>query len=397
MGLVAGARYDAIVVGLGAMGSAALYHLSRRGKRVLGLEAFAPGHQLGSSHGESRVIRMAYYEHPDYVPLLRRAYELWSELERDSGEDLLTLTGGLMIGASDSELVTGSLASARLHGLEHQVLSAEEVQQRHPALHLSPTEVAVWEPRAGFLRPERCIATFIRLAQAAGADARYAEPIRTWRAADTGVEVRTDSGRYAADQVVFACGARMSSVLGDAIPPITAERIPLFWMQPTEPAMFAPPNLPIYLWEIGQGEHFYGFPHIEWAGVKVARHHSGEFCDPDTVERVVTAGDERKLRSAIAERLPALNGAVLSSLVCLYENSPDGHFLIDRLPACPNVIYAGGFSGHGFKFASVVGEILADLVTVGRATSDADFLRADRPGTRPGAPPASAGFSRPSP
>ena len=395
MRVMAGARYDAIVVGLGAMGSAALYQLSRRGKRVLGLEAFAPGHQLGSWHGESRVIRLAYYEHPDYVPLLRRAYELWSQLERDSGEDLLTLTGGLMIGASDSELVTGSLESARRHGLEHQVLSAGEVRQRYPALRLRPEEVAVWEPRAGFLRPERCVATFIRQARAAGADARHGEHVRTWHAAGSRVEVRTDSGRYAADQVVFACGARMSGVLGDAIPPITAERIPLFWMQPTEPDLFSPRTLPIYLWEIGRGEHFYGFPHIEWAGVKVARHHSGEVCDPDTVERAVTAEDERTLRSAIAERIPALNGAVLSSLVCLYENSPDGHFLIDRLPTCGNVIYAGGFSGHGFKFASVVGEILADLVTEGRATPDAEFLRAGRLETRPDAPPASARRSRP--
>jgi sarcosine oxidase len=393
MRLVAGAGYDAIVVGLGAMGSAALYQLSRRGKRVLGLEAFAPGHQLGSWHGESRVIRMAYYEHPDYVPLLRRAYELWSELERDSGEDLLTLTGGLMIGASDSELVSGSLTSARRHGLEHQVLSAAEVRRRYPALHPRPGEVAVWEPRAGFLRPERCVATFVRQARAAGAEARHGEPVRAWRAAGSGVEVRTASGRYVADQVVFACGARMSRVLGDAIPPITAERIPLFWMQPVRPDLFSPRTLPIYLWEIGAGEHVYGFPHIEWAGVKVARHHSGEMCDPDTVERAVSAEDERKLRSAIAERIPALDGPVVSSLVCLYENSPDGHFLIDRLAACPRVMYAGGFSGHGFKFASVVGEILADLVTQGRATPDAEFLRAGRLGTRPSARPASAGTS----
>ena len=383
MGGVSRAVYDAIVVGLGAMGSAALYQLSRRGKRVLGLEAFAPGHQLGSWHGESRVIRMAYYEHPNYVPLLRRAYELWREVEQDSGEDLLTVTGGLMIGTPESELVDGSLRSAQQHGLEYEMLSAHEVQRRYPAFHLQADEVALWEPRAGFLRPERCVASFVRGAQAAGADAHYGEPVGAWQVGATGVEIQTSSGAYLADQVVFACGARMSGVLRDTIPPITAERIPLFWMQPTEPDLFARPRLPIYLWEVGAGDHFYGFPHVEWPGVKVARHHSGEYCDPDRVERAVTSEDERRLRSAIGERIPALNGAVVSSLVCLYENSPDGHFLIDRLPTCPNVIYAGGFSGHGFKFASVVGEILADLVTRDRATPDADFLRAERLGARP--------------
>ena len=285
MSNVDGARYDAIVVGLGAMGSAALYQLSRRGKRVLGLEAFAPEHQLGSWHGESRVIRMAYFEHPNYVPLLRRAYELWRELERDSGEDLLTETGGLMIGTPDSELVSGSLASARQHGLEHELLPADEVQRRYPALHLQADEVALWEPRAGFLRPERCVATFVRAAHAAGAETRYSEPVRAWQAGAQGVEIQTDLGHYVADQVVVACGARISSLLGDDIPPITAERIPLFWMQSSDPDLFAQGRLPVYLWEVAAGEHFYGFPHIEWPGVKVARHHSGEVCDPDRVER----------------------------------------------------------------------------------------------------------------
>ena len=382
MGGVSRAVYDTIVVGLGAMGSAALYQLSRRGRRVLGLEAFAPGHQLGSWHGESRVIRMAYYEHPNYVPLLRRAYELWREVEQDSGEDLLTITGGLMIGTPESELVSGSLASAQQHGLEHELLSAQDVQRRYTVFHLQADEVALWEPRAGFLRPERCVASFVRGAQAAGADAHYSEPVRAWQAGATGVEIQTEAGVYQAEQVVFACGARLSSVLGDAIPPITAERIPLFWLEPSEAQLFAQSRMPIYLWETGAGDHFYGFPHVEWPGVKVARHHSGDYCDPDTVERAVTAQDEGRLRSAIAERIPALNGPVVSSLVCLYEDSPDGHFLIDRLPTCRNVMYAGGFSGHGFKFASVVGEILADLVTRDRATPDADFLRADRLGAR---------------
>jgi sarcosine oxidase len=374
--------FDVIVVGLGAMGSAALYHLASRGQHVLGLEAFAPGHQLGSWHGESRIIRLAYYEHPDYVPLLQRAYELWERLEREAGVSLLTLSGGLMIGAPDSSVVKGALASAQRHGLEHAMLSAADVHEGYPALQLAEGEVALWEPRAGYLRPERCVEAHLRLATAAGAEVRYETPVRAWQASDAEVQLQvsgqTGAATLTSRQVVFACGARMSSVLGDAIPRIQAERIPVFWLQPHQSELFAAGRLPIYLWELGPGAHVYGFPHVEWPGVKVARHHSGDRCDPDAVDRTITAEDERRLRSAIAERLPGLNGPIVSSTVCLYENSPDDHFLIDRLADQPNVIYAGGFSGHGFKFSSVVGEILADLVTHGEATPAAGFLRSAR-------------------
>jgi sarcosine oxidase len=366
------ASWDVIVVGLGAMGSSALYQLSRRGLRVLGIEAFEPGHGLGSSHGESRVIRLAYHEHPSYVPLLHRAYALWSELEAESGRDLLTITGGLMIGPPDSELVSGALRSAQLHALDHEVLTAAEAHYRYAAFSPTEDEVALWEPRSGFLRPERCIQTFVELAQRQGAQVRYAEPVRGWSPG----EVRTDTDTYRAAHVVFACGARMSNLLGDHIPPVMAERAVLFWLQPTQPELFD--RVPIYLWEPRSGQVFYGFPHVEWPGAKVAMHHSGEFCDPDTVDRIVNPRDEAVLRDAIGSRLPALNGRVLDSRVCLYENSPDQHFIIDRLPDAPNVVYAAGFSGHGFKFASVIGEILADLVTNGEATPDADFLRAGR-------------------
>jgi sarcosine oxidase len=372
------ADYDVIVVGLGAMGSASLYHLARRGLRVLGLEAFGPGHQLGSSHGESRIIRMAYHEHPNYVPLVKRAYELWADLERTSGEQLLTLTGGLMIGRPDSALVSGARASADQHKLPYEILDAAEVHRRYPALHPQADEVALWEVRSGLLRPERCIETHVRLAREAGAVARYDERVTDWSSDGSSVKLQTASATYRAGKVVFTCGARIASLLGEDVAPVTAERIPVFWMEPAEPALFALGRLPIYIWQPPDGGHFYGFPHVDWPGVKIARHHSGHECDPDTVDRTVTALDERRLRDTIRERVPALNTRVVSSLVCLYENSPDEHFLIDHIPRHPEAIYAGGFSGHGFKFAAVVGEIVADLVTTGRATPYADFLRADR-------------------
>jgi sarcosine oxidase len=371
-------EFETIVVGLGAMGSAALCHLAKRGQRVLGLEAFGPGHQLGSSHGESRIIRLAYYEHPAYVPLLQRAYTLWNDLEQDANVSLLTVCGGLMIGKPESSVVAGALASARQHGLEHALMDSAEVHALYPALRLADDDVAVWESRAGYLRPERCIDAHIRIGVGAGAEAHYEEPVLAWDSSQSAVEVQTSARTYTAEQLVFTCGARMSSVLGDAMPRVRAERVPLFWLQPAEARLFEPGRLPIYLWEVEPGSHFYGFPHVEWPGVKVARHHSHDYCDPDLVDRAVNAEDERRLRAAIAERVPSLNGPVVSSLVCLYENSADEHFLIDRVEGRPNVVYAGGFSGHGFKFSSVVGEILADLVTRGEATPHANFLRAER-------------------
>ncbi|HEX8967492.1 MAG TPA: N-methyl-L-tryptophan oxidase [Chloroflexota bacterium] len=382
--------YDAIVVGLGAMGSAATYQLSRRGLRVLGLDAFEAGHELGSSHGESRIIRLAYYEHPGYVPLLRRAYELWAELEQESASPLLSLTGGLMIGPPDGELVSGTRASAEQHGLSVEVLDAVEVRHRFPALQPADDEVALFEPQAGFLRPERCIEVALRLASAAGALIHHGEPVRAWRATPRTIELSTDLGTYTAERLVLTCGARMSSVLDPASVPVVAERMPLFWMQPDQPRLFSVERLPVYLWEVSRDAMFYGFPHVEWPGVKVARHHSGDFCDPDTVDRHVNETDEARLRAVIQNRLPNLNGEVVSSRVCLYENSPDHHFLIDCLPEHPNVVFAGGFSGHGFKFASVVGEILADLVTGRRAMPEADFLRAARLG-----PQSGGGFTHP--
>jgi sarcosine oxidase len=380
--------FDTIVVGLGAMGSATAYQLSRRGQRVLGLEAFDAGHQLGSSHGESRIIRLAYFEHADYVPLLRRAYELWADLEQQSGEHLLRLTGGLMIGPPAGALIGGAAGSARTHNLEHEMLDAAEIRRRYPALNVLDSDVALWEPRAGILSPERCLATHVGLAKAAGARIHYGEPLRSWTASADGVEVVTEQGTYRAAHAVFTCGAWLAKVLPDLAIPLQPERIPLFWMQPVaHPEWFSLGHLPIYLWELGGGEgHFYGFPHLEWPGVKVARHHSGEACDPDSVNRTVTPRDEQRLRDVLARCIPALNGSVVHRLVCMYENTPDEHFVIDRHPEFAHVVYAGGFSGHGFKFSSVVGEILADLVIDGRATPNADFLKASRLGLASPAP-----------
>ena len=373
------ADYDAIVVGLGAMGSAAAYQLAARGLRVLGLDAHGPGHTLGSSHGESRIIRMAYMEHPDYVPLLRRAYELWREVESQAGVELLRQTGGLFVGPLEGHVVGGSLRSARQHDLSYELLDGAEVRRRYPALHPGPDDVALFEATAGVLFPERCIEAHLRLATEHGAAVRHHEPVRSWEATSGGVAVLTDGARYVANRVVFTAGAWIGKLLADLRLSLKPERQTVWWLHPRERSeLFDPARFPIYIWEVSTDRSFYGFPHLEWPGVKVGRHHSGEYGDPNTISREVVAADELAVRAFVRRHIPALDGDVASAVVCLYTNTPDEHFLVDRHPEHPSVIYASACSGHGFKFASVIGEVVADLVTTGSATPAADFLRAER-------------------
>jgi sarcosine oxidase len=370
--------FDVIVVGLGAMGSAAATHLARRGQHVLGLEAFDRGHALGSSHGESRVIRLAYFEHPDYVPLLRRAYELWHALEADTGQRLLVQTGGLFIGAQDSVLVRGTLESVRAHGLAHQVLGAEEIGRTHPLLRARDSDVAIYEDPAGLLLPERCLQAHMTQAERAGAELRFGEPVRDWFSDGSSASVVTTQGRYSAARLVITAGAWVGKIARVQLP-LQPERVLMFWLQPKVPLeTFAPERFPIWLWDVGDPGMFYGFPHLEWPGVKLARHHSGVACDPETLDRDIHASDEAPIRDFVSRYLPALDGPVAHARVCMYTNTPDEHFVVDRHPDFDNVVYAGGFSGHGFKFSTVIGEILADLSIDGRRVPEADFLAADR-------------------
>ncbi len=369
--------FDVIVVGLGAMGSAASYQLAQRGQRVLGIDAFPPGHTFGSSHGETRIIRMAYFEHPSYVPLLRRAYSLWRRTENAAGTDLLRITGGVFIGPSDGDLVSGSIRSAKMHGLSHTVLDAEQIRRLYPVFSPREDEVAVYEDAAGVLFPEACIAAHLRLAERHGARLRHSEPVQSLEATPDGVSVRTAERSYTAGRLVVTLGAWLGKLLADI--PVKAERIPLYWFQPRASAeQFELGRFPICIWDLGDDLAFYLTPHVAWPGVKVGKHHSGDIVDPATVSRAVSATDEAPLRAFLEQRIPSLAGPVADARVCLYENSPDLHFLLDLHPALPNVVLAAGFSGHGFKFASVIGELLADLATTGSMTRDADFLRLRR-------------------
>jgi sarcosine oxidase len=347
--------FDVIVVGLGGMGSAAAAHASARGKRVLGLEQFHPAHSEGSSHGRSRVIRLAYFEHPAYVPLLRRSYELWRQLERDTSRRVLQMTGGLMIGAPDSEVVSGSLRSAREHDLDHDVLDAAEIHRRFPPLTPHPGVVALHEREAGVVFPEEAIRAHLDVAAKHGARLQCDERVEDWRLSPSGsIEVQTSRARYECERLILAPGAWAPSLFKIDWLPLAIEPQLLYWFEPAGGAApFAPDRFPIYIWDLGHGVQFYGFPADDEQRVKVAFFRSAQI-------------DERSMRTALEPCLPALaRGRLVDAVSCKYTLTPDHHFVIDLHPHSPKVVVASPCSGHGYKFASVIGEILADLATSG--------------------------------
>jgi sarcosine oxidase len=377
--------YDVIVVGIGAMGSSTCLNLAARGVKVLGLEQFDIPHALGSSTGFSRMIRLAYYEHPDYVPLLRRAYELWDVLQAESGQKLLYLTGGLYIGPKDGGLVRGSLESARLHHLQHELLDVKQMASRYPQFQLPPDWVTVHEPMAGFLLPEKVIAAYADLALRRGAELHGREAVIDWRADGAGVCVRTAVTEYRASHLIFCGGAWSGKLLKNLAVPLLVTRQSLGWVWPKNPDDFALGKLPVWAIDNPDGSLHYGFPMMpENPGFKVAHHAPATPTDPDHVIRDILPADEQSFRPALRRFLPTADGPLLSMRTCLYTTSPDHHFIIDHLPENPRVTIACGFSGHGFKFASVVGEILADLSVDGKTRLPVGFMGLGRFGVSAG-------------
>ena len=362
------------------MGRATLYHLAQRGRRVLGLEQYASGHKLGSSHGDSRIIREMYFEHPLYVPLVQRAYQLWRELEEKSGSALMDITGGLMIGPADGAVVTGTLRSAAEHGLEHEVLSAAQIRARFPAFQLDDGLTAVLDPRAGYLNPDACNAAHLELARAAGAEFHFEESVLEWTADGGGVSVRTAAGSYVADQLLIAAGGWTGKLLRDLALPLVVERQVLFWLDPQDdPRNYERSRFPIYAYEYKHGEICYGFPRLP-RGVKASVMHGGETSDdPTTIRRTVDESDLRALRSALEPVLPALADApVRETDTCLFTNTPDHDFIVDRHPLHERVLISSPCSGHGFKFASAIGELQADLLIDRKTTFDLSPFRVAR-------------------
>ncbi|MGI8475229.1 MAG: N-methyl-L-tryptophan oxidase [Thermomicrobiales bacterium] len=371
-------HFDVIVAGVGGMGSAACAHLAMRGKHVLGLERFDIPHAMGSSHGVSRIIRLAYYEDSGYVPLLLRAYELWRELESGFGERLLHVTGSIDASAADGEVFLGSLESCRVHDLDHEVLTSGALTARFPGYRLPADYLALWQPEGGFLLSERAIVAHALLAMAHSAEIRARERVLAWQTIAAGVRVETTKAVYEAERLVISAGAWM----GDLVPALAGvarpERQVLGWFQPTAPPMFTPDHFPVFNLTVPEGR-YYGFPVYGIPGFKVGRyHHLNEQIDPEEWDREPNDADEAILRDFIAAYFPVGNGPVMSMRSCIFTNTPDEHFIVDTLRGSDSVIVASPCSGHGFKFCSVMGEILADLATEGETRHDIRLFSLDR-------------------
>ena len=363
-------RADVVIVGLGAAGSAAALTLARRGLKVLGIDRFHPPHTHGSSHGRSRIIREAYYESPAYVPLVQRAYELWYALERDSGRHLLTRTGGLMLGPATGALVDGARRSAELHGIPYDLLDAADVRRRFPAFHPAAEAVGVLEHRAGFLDPEACIESCLTLAAGAGAELWFDTPVQRWERTMEGIRLATSRGPVECGRLILAAGAWMGALLGTAPLPLHVTRQVMYWYRPRQGAEdFGVDRLPVFIWEWDAGRMIYGFPD-HGAGFKVARHHEGPEVRADSVDRSVSEAEIAEMGEILVRCFPEVDGPPIETATCLYTSTPDQHFVLGAHPDEPRVILASPCSGHGFKFASAIGEALADLATTGRSAFD---------------------------
>jgi len=366
---------DTIIVGLGAMGSAAAYQLARRGKKVLGLEQFNPVHDMGSSYGRSRMIRQAYWESPAYVPILLRAYELWQELERSTQTKLLHITGGLAIGPESSELVSGCVHSARKYNLRHEILDHTQIRRRFPPLIAKSGEIGLYEFMAGYLIPEECIRQQLNQAVRYGAELHFKETVQSMEVDDSKQEItiRTAKRTYHAEHLIISGGAWAPNILANLALPLTVTRQVMFWFDPIGGvAPFLPDRFPVYMFVPEPDYILYGFPSIDGrnGGVKIAIHGSDEICSASSIDRKIRQEDLDRIRSRVAIRVPSLNGPLVKAHPCMYTMTPDENPIICQHPHFPSVSIAAGFSGHGFKMASVIGEILADLVLDGTTRHD---------------------------
>ena len=366
--------YDAIVIGTGGVGSAALYHLARRGLRVVGLDRFPPGHDRGSSHGETRIIRQAYHEHPNYVPLLLRAYELWSELEQVSNKQLFHEVGLLFGGPPHGETIEGVELAAKEHGLPIEHPSIAEASRRWPGFRVNERFKLVFEQRAGYLMVEDCVRAHAAAATRAGAELQFGPAVRDWRVDGEGVAVTTDEGTLRAARLVVTAGAWAADFLSSIGVPLQVLRKPLFWYETNDAHYDVEAGCPCFFFET-LGGLFYGFPKASPLGIKIADHRGGDLVlDPLQVDRSLHIADRDRVESCLAEHLPGVSRRCTAHVVCMYTMSPDQHFIVGRHPKFRQVAFAAGLSGHGFKFTSVLGEIMAQLVVNEEPQLSIDFL-----------------------
>ncbi|MEX1040816.1 MAG: N-methyl-L-tryptophan oxidase [Pirellulaceae bacterium] len=365
---------DVIVIGLGGVGSAAAWHLARRGLRVLGFDRFDPPHDHGSSHGQSRVIRKAYFEHPNYVPLLQAAYQAWHELEQASAQSLYFPVGLLEVGPVDGVIIPGILASAAEHQLPIERLSAAEIHARWPGVRVTEGDVGLFESEAGYLLVEACVAAHLRVAEQAGAELRFNEQVVSWSAEEDQVRVVTDRGEYQAARLVIAGGPWADQLLAELRLPLRLLRKDLYWYVGGSTDYRAESGMPTFLFETPAG-YYYGFPAFDHRGLKVARHDGGiPLASADGLTREIDTADQALVERFLATHLPNSMGTLAEHATCIYTMTPDEHFVVDRHPEHPQVALAAGLSGHGFKFASILGRILAELATDGEASLPINFL-----------------------
>jgi sarcosine oxidase len=349
------------------MGALSAWRLAARGARVIGFERFRPGHDRGSSHGDTRIFRTAYFESPEYVPLLQRAYGLWRQLEKESGAELLTLTGGLAIGPADGELVAGVLTSARENQLPHRLLDTSDMSRLYPQHRLEPGDVAVLDEQAGFLRPEHAVAAAAARAEALGARLIAETEVTAIKAADGGVVIETSRGRFAAGRALVAAGAWTSKLLPKLGLPLEVERQVMAWLAVDDPDSFSPERFPIFIRELTRGRFRYGFPTTDGRSIKLAVHHEGTGADPDSIDREVGDADLLPLREFTREKLRGVTDEVVDARVCMYTNTPDERFICTLPTGLPGVTVLSACSGHGFKFAAVLGDLMADSILDGQA------------------------------
>ena len=372
-------NYEVVVVGLGAMGSATLFALAQRGRKVIGIDRFEPGHRLGSSYGESRIIRMAYYEDPAYVPLLRLAYDAWKRLESHTGEQVLTITGILEAGIPGSELLEGSLRSALQHDIPHEALLPRQVNNRFPAFSIPPDWQCVLQPDAGILLPEKAIDLFVRSAIGFGATVASGTRVERVLTVGNGVEVQLESGEtIEAGSAVLAAGPWIQELVPELGSKMKLTRQPLMWFEPQDARLVRPQSMPVFLLQTPE-DVVYGFPDFRGSGVKAASHRScGVLKSADEIRGEVSDEEKAHLKRIMNRFIPAAAGRVRQTHVCIYTRSPDEHFVLGLHPSAPQIVLASPCSGHGFKFASIFGEILADLATMRATDKPIDFFRPSR-------------------
>jgi sarcosine oxidase len=375
-------KYQTIVIGLGAMGSATVYQLARRGVKTLGIDRYSPPHQRGSTHGDTRIFRQAIGEGDGYTPIAQRSFEIWRELEELSNVELLTVTGGLVLGESisggslhgKSDFLKRTIDSANRYAIAHEILDAREIKRRFPQFNVPTDSCAYYEHLAGYLAPERCVKVQLSLAKESGADIRINEKVVSFVPEDDGVRVETENGVYFAEMLIASAGPWLSELIGHNLAnKLNVYRQVQYWFEVDNPAQFEVGRCPVFIWDFGTGAGMYGFPTVAKYsnGIKVATEQYAASTTPEDVNRIVTDDEKAGMyNTTIKGRLLNVKNRCLHAETCLYTVTPDSDFIVDRLPNFPQIIVASPCSGHGFKHSAAIGEILAELAIYGKSKLD---------------------------